>query len=259
MTRRERLERKLEKRHDWAEGRQSKANAAFRVGDEHRDEHGRMDWALVTQPGHIPERARINRAHDRGHEHLKMAQHHEQKAAGLAAQLDRAIFSDDSDALEQLAARISKHEAERERNSAINAAYRKLAKSHPEPAARLIALKDAGVITADQAGHIARGMGLCPWQKQPIPPYVNANLGTRIKADRDRMESVKQRAARTAKAAASGGVVVEESSGGYCVVTFDEKPAREVLDALKAAGFWWSKGSWAGKRDQLPACVGGAS
>lgn len=81
MTRRERIEAKLEKRREWAEGRRHKAAERLRVGDEHRDpQTGRLDWALVTQPGHIPERARINRAHEKAHEHAKMAAHHEAKA-----------------------------------------------------------------------------------------------------------------------------------------------------------------------------------
>ena len=38
-------------------------------------------------------------------------------------------------------------------------------------------------------------------------------------------------------------------------VTFAEKPDREILDALRAAGFGWGGGSWCGKRENLPAEV----
>lgn len=41
----------------------------------------------------------------------------------------------------------------------------------------------------------------------------------------------------------------------WAVITFAEKPEREVIDALKAAGFRWGAGSWAGYGDTLPAQV----
>lgn len=39
----------------------------------------------------------------------------------------------------------------------------------------------------------------------------------------------------------------------YIRVTFAEKPDRAVLDALRNAGFSWSRGSWYGYRAKLPA------
>ena len=49
----------------------------------------------------------------------------------------------------------------------------------------------------------------------------------------------------------AGGVVVQPH-GEYCRVVFAEKPAREILNALKAAGFSWGDGGWSGKADRLP-------
>lgn len=48
---------------------------------------------------------------------------------------------------------------------------------------------------------------------------------------------------------------LEPCAGGYCRVTFAEKPDRSILDALKAAGFFWCKGHCGGKLEQLPAEV----
>lgn len=48
-----------------------------------------------------------------------------------------------------------------------------------------------------------------------------------------------------------------EGSGDYVRVTFAEKPDREILKQLKAAGFRWGGGSWSGRRDALPASVNG--
>ena len=57
MTRRERLEAKIDKREEWAAGRRDKAATLRAYGGSLRH-----DWAFITQPGHIPERARMVQA-----------------------------------------------------------------------------------------------------------------------------------------------------------------------------------------------------
>jgi hypothetical protein len=81
-------------------------------------------------------------------------------------------------------------------------------------------------------------------------------MSGRITADRKRLEFVKVRQERAAKAEAStNGVTIEQCQMGYVRVTFAEKPAREILDALRGAGFHWGAGSWAGKSELLPESV----
>ena len=46
-----------------------------------------------------------------------------------------------------------------------------------------------------------------------------------------------------------------EAFGEYCRVTFSEKPEREVLNALRGAGFRWGAGSWSGRLDAVPEAV----
>jgi len=257
MTRRERLERKVEKRREWAEGRRDKASAAFRVGDEHRDANGRMDWALVTQPGHIPERARINRAHDRGHEHVQMAAHHESKADGLERQLEGAIFSDDPDAVEALTAKAEALEAEAERMAAANRAFRKLKEGGEE--SRLLEMVNGGHLTKGEALKVVDLWRVCPYHRGALyPSYQLSNTRANARRARERIKVVQARAERSAAAeAAPGGVMVEggEAPHYWCRVTFAEKPAREVLNALKAAGYRWGGGHWAGDIRKLPAEV----
>lgn len=234
MTRRERLENKVAKREEWAAGRRDKAAAAFKVGEPYRGDH-----AFNTQPGHIPERARIIRAEDRGFEHMNMAAHHESKAAGLSVQLDRTVFSDDTDAITRLEARIAEHEAERAKMVLVNKLYRK------GDAAGLAALG----LDLDKLKSRVALVGLS-WVKAPYEAYQLSNLGGRITADRKRIEEIRLRQDRTGKAEAAGGVVVEGDE--WVRVTFAEKPAREILDALRAAGFRWGGGSWVGERAKLP-------
>ena len=77
-----------------------------------------------------------------------------------------------------------------------------------------------------------------------------------------RIADIQTRNARAERADTAGGVVIEDwqnqtgaTASGYVRVTFAEKPAREILDALRAAGFIWAVGSWSGKCEDLPACV----
>lgn len=254
MTRRERMENRAARRREWADGRSAKAAAGFRVGDEHRDEHGRMDWALVTQPGHIPERARINRAHDRAIEHAGMAQYHEAKAAGIEHQLATSIFSDDDNAAQACDAKADGIEAEAEMGKSLNAAYRK---APGDPAAKLAHLVEKGILTREEAMRIATEFARCPWQKQPVPSYHLTNLRANARRYRQRAADIQQRARlqAAAEAAPNGVVITRHTDYDVCTVRFAEKPEREILDALRAAGFMWGAGAWSGAASRLPAEV----
>ena len=237
MTTRERIEARIERREEWAATRQSRAASVF-----HESERYRGDYAFNTQPGHIPERARVIRMEDQAAEHATMAQHHDAKAAGLADQLERSVYSDDADAIAQLEARMAEHEATRDRMKLVNKLFKK----------------------GDAAGLAALGLNLesltqrvaaigYSWVTAPYESYQLTNLGARIRADKERIAEIQRRTARTDRAEAAGGVSIEGDV--YVRVTFAEKPDRAVLDALKAAGFRWGGGSWVGARAALPASV----
>lgn len=237
MTRRERLEQKVDRRQDWAAGRRAKADRLHTFTDQFTGDH-----AFNTQPGHIPLRARVIRMEDQAAEHATMAQHHDAKAAGLADQLERSVYSDDADAIAQLEARMAEHEATRDRMKLVNKLFKK----------------------GDAAGLAALGLNLesltqrvaaigYSWVTAPYESYQLTNLGARIRADKERIAEIQRRTARTDRAEAAGGVSIEGDV--YVRVTFAEKPDRAVLDALKAAGFRWGGGSWVGARAALPASV----
>lgn len=71
-------EHKAEKYEKWAEKRERKAEAALNSFPSMRH-----DWAFVTQPGHIPARARMNKSDDRAFESLKVAEGFRNKAESL--------------------------------------------------------------------------------------------------------------------------------------------------------------------------------
>lgn len=265
MTRRERLERKAERRREWAAGARTESaqrfDAAHRIADgiplgqpilvgHHSEKHHRRDVA------------RIDSNMRKGSEAYDRAQHHESKAAGLEAALETNIYSDDANAVEALEARIAEREAHVARLKALNVALRRELKAgggtlQPGWSERIGA-------TPEELKRIESNVrfGSYSGTASPcFPGYHLTNLNARIRADRERLVMVKARQTRAAQAEADGGVSIERglakgSTRGYCRVTFADKPAREVLDELKAAGFWWKNGSWCGPEDQLPARFG---
>lgn len=248
MTRRERLERKIDRRQEWAD------KAEARSISQYNQAHEMASVIPFGQPilvGHHSEkrdrnyRGRIESKFRSAFENHDLAQHHESKAAGLQDQLDRAIFTDDDNAIEALEARIQENEEKRERMKLVNKLYRK---------ADVEGLKAIGIDYEALKTKLAEAGAY--WGKAPHLPYEMSNLGGRITADRKRLEFIKTQNQRKAAAEESpSGVVIQPCDGGYCRVTFAEKPDRSVLDALKAAGFWWGKGSWAGKQEALPEVV----
>lgn len=246
-TYRERRLARAERLREWAEKRQRDAAAVFAAGEVYRG-----DVAFYTQPGHIPERARVIAREDRALESMEKARAMEARAAGIEAQAGRAIYSDDPDAVQALEAKVVAMEAQRERMKAANAVVRRF-KGDPEGG--MLALEQIG-FTAGQAQKLfepdfAGRLG--------FPSYATTNLSANIRRLRERIVDVERRAQRTAEAeAAPGGVVVRRAEGAdWCTVTFAEKPPREVLDALRSAGFRWGAGSWSGPASRLPPELGG--
>jgi hypothetical protein len=92
-------------------------------------------------------------------------------------------------------------------------------------------------------------------QVLPHAGYELTNLSGNIKRNRDRLAMLQVDKARAERSEAAGGLVIERLPHEYVSVTFAEKPSRDVLDALKAAGFYFRRGSWWGKADAIPAQV----
>lgn len=251
-TRRERLERKAELRREWAAKRAASASQRF---DAARSVTAGIPMGQPILVGHHSERAHRN-VLARSDSHMRaavessdMAEHHASKAAGIERQLANTIFSDDDNAIEELEAKIADLEAKRELNNTINKIIRAKPKNEVTDAkvAKLVELgmKDSSarkMFEPDFAGRIG------------IPSYVNQNMGGVISNAKKRIEDIKRRQERTQAAESNGGVAVE-GTGEWVSVTFAEKPDRDILNALRDAGFRWGGGSWTGKRADLPECV----
>ena len=246
MTRRERLEAKIEKRSQWAESRR-RESAARQAGVRAILDQIPLGQPILTDHYSAP---RMRRMQEKIHNGMAaavaadaMAKHHATKAAGLAAQLEHNIYSDDEDAPDRLRVRIDELKAKREAMKASNAAYRK------GPAAWAAHLGVSAEREAELRANIEADYS---WCRQPHPAHSMQNLGANIRRLEKRLADVEARAARTERAAAAG-VLIEGAE--YVRVTFPEKPARDALSALREAGFRWSGGSWHGRRANLPASV----
>jgi len=245
-TKRERLEAKLTKRADWAQARSAEAERRF-ASVNRIIEHIPFGQPILI--GHHSERharadqQRITNGMRAGIEASAMAAHHDQKAAGLRAQLARNIYSDDEDAPDRLRERIAALKAERDKMKASNNAYRK------GPAAWAAYLGVSAEREAALRAVIESGYS---WNQQPHPSYELTNLGGNIRRLEKRLAEVAAMAERTERAAAAGTLV---EGGDHVSVTFPEKPDSDTLQALRAAGFRWSRGSWYGERRNLPAAI----
>lgn len=249
MTRRERLEAKIEKRREWA------GKAVVR-GEQHRKVSDQLvEHIPFGQPilvGHHSENAH-RRTLERSRNHMfkwveenALARHHESKAAGLEDQLERCIFSDDDNAIEAIETRMKTNEARRERMKLVNRLYRK---GDAEGLAKL------GFNYATLKANL-EAPGTYSWCRIPHPSYELTNLGARIRADKERIEHIRRLNARRAEVeAAPEGLVIKDHGNGYASVTFAEKPARIILSDLKTAGFHWSSGCWYGRTAAIPASV----
>jgi|ERR1700733_13620638 len=249
MNRRERLEAKLDKRQEWAEARKREAQQRFQAS------HAIVDQIPMGQPilighhsekGHRAALARSDNHMRKGCEAEAMATHHESKAGGLERQLDNCIFSDDDNAIEAIEAKLATLEARRDRMKAINTAHTRFLKKP--------ATLDTAELTEEEKEAVRTYTPPYSWMPHPFPPYSFQNLGGNIRRYKQRIEEIKKRNARSELAEASGGVAIE-GTGDYIRVTFSEKPERDVLNALREAGFRWGGGSWTGRRDALPECI----
>ena len=95
-----------------------------------------------------------------------------------------------------------------------------------------------------------------PTTKKPCATWEISNLGARIRQAKERIADVQRQQERTEQAEDAGGVhIVTNEGANWCTVTFAEKPERDVLDALRDAGYRWGAGCWSGYADRLPAIV----
>lgn len=185
MTRRERLERRAARRREWAAKRADKADTTW-------DAVHNVPLPPAGEPikiGHHSEKrhraalARMDALATKAIEHADMAKHHEERADNIEAHLQRAVFSDDADAIDQLEARIAKREAARDRIKRYNASCR-------------AGTPDESVLSDAQQRDLASLKRISAFIKPDgqFPAYVLQNLSANIKRDKDRIKKLRRTA-----------------------------------------------------------------
>jgi DNA repair exonuclease SbcCD ATPase subunit len=172
MTTRERRERRAARRREWAESRAQKA-AAAREGTDRIA--GMIPMGQPILVGHHSEkrhRRDIERADNgmrRGLEHQAKAHEMSSRADNIEAAAERAIYSDDADAIERLEERIAELEATRTEMKRRNAEWLK---------ANREAAKAMSAYERDRA--------------RPHAGYELTNLGGNISRTRKRLKALQR-------------------------------------------------------------------
>lgn len=213
MTTRERKERRLKKRREWAESREKKAQQAFA-------ESSKLASGIpLGQPilsGHHSESrhrrdlGRIQSAMAKSVEHDQMAELHKATAEGIERQLDTSIYSDDTDAVERLQMKLDQLIGERARIKQINSWFRRHVKKagiHSVNIGRIgaVELRDlkwklSGLMrTAIKEIHLTNKEGLelaNSFQFDSFigfPPYKLNNLNGQISRTRSRLKELSEK------------------------------------------------------------------
>lgn len=249
-------------RRDYAERRASRVSRLEARADRARAEgNARIAGAdriasmiPMGQPilvGHHSERRarkdaeRIHSGLTRGFAKLGEAEALERRAA--AAESNRAISSDNPDAVTELTAKRDRLAANVEQAKAINSAIRKagtVAKRQGKPLAEvatpaLVALglsagAAADALTPDCFGHLGAA------------PYMLTNWGSEIRRLNARIAILTARAAAPEREPETIGAVTICEEENRVQLRFPGKPGDSVRTELKRAGFRWapSEGAW---------------
>lgn len=185
MTYRERREARANRLRGWAAKRETDAAAALKQGEQFRG-----DYAFNTQPGHIPERARLIAREARAYESQGKARGMAAKADEIDRQADNAIYMDDDDATERLTTKLEALEAQRERIKAINKACKKLSQEQYD---RLLTNGEGEPELSDneRASLISNRRAFGTAYRPGYPPYVLTNLGGTIRKEKQRLAKVR--------------------------------------------------------------------
>lgn len=258
MRRRERLEKKIENRNEWAE------KAEDRSSDHYSAAKAILDVIPPGQPilvGHHSEKrhrrdlGKVDSHMEHMREEDQLAKHHHQKADGLAIQLERTIFSDDLDAIEKLEDRISALENQSRGMKYLNKIWRAAKLSGKEATITWLSRLDPQPFNTPalnrKLAQIAQH-----WQENPAPfsAFEMSNLRGRITAANERIKQINRREAHEDRAREAGGLLIETKEH-YTLITFADKPERHIINALKDSGFWWTNGQWAGHDKAVPEVV----
>lgn len=186
-TTRERKEARADKLRDWADSRDAKATAAYERAKATAD---LIPFGQPILVGHHSEKRqrrdaeRIHNGMSQSIEHGRKADDMRSRADEIDRQLDRSIYSDDTDAVEKLREKLADLEGQRDRIKAYNASCRK--------GSRDLTLLDEA--QRESLLSTARHSPYFIGDKGEYPAYALKNLGGNIARNRKRLAQLERKA-----------------------------------------------------------------
>jgi hypothetical protein len=205
MGYRERRLAKAERLREWSEKRARRSAAAFESARKVADSIPLGQPILVghhSEKRHRRDVARIDNGMRKGVEHERKAHDMSYRAASIEHAADISIYSDDVDAIERLREKLADLEAQRERMTAANAAYRKAHRAELKA----------------QPSAYERSLMV------PHPAYSLQNLGGNITRTRQRLAQLSGQPKRAEAAKVEGATATARA--GLIVVASMTTPSR---------------------------------
>lgn len=190
---------------------------------------------------HRRDLAKIDSYMRRSVEENKKADYYERRAE--AAENNRAIFTDDPEAVDKMRAKVDelrKLQEYMKRINKIHAAYLKNPTS----------IQKETDLTEAEIKKIVNYVPRYSWEKHPYAPYKITNNGANLRTAEKRLEElIKRSQMETKEVEYQNGIkVVENVEENRLQVFFPGKPDEETRTKIKRAGFRWSptNGCWQG-------------
>jgi hypothetical protein len=211
---------------------------SLRKSCESHDIASRRPFGQPILVGHHSERAHRNdleRQHNKDAQACRLFQEAEQAShAAEAAATNRAISSDDENALEKLTAKVRSLEQLRDRMKAINADYRKC-NGDVDRMTNVSDDQKAWMKVKKESWY----MGPDRWR--PFDGYQFTNTGAEIRRLQKRIEDLSRPAATEERETNVPGLrIVENVEANRIQLLFDHKPEESIRSLLKQRGFRWS-------------------
>lgn len=195
--------------------------------------------------------ARMNKRADIAHRRMgELIEFRERARRAIVRKLRpdlRPIMAGDADAADKLAAKIATAERLQECMKQANAAIRKHAKAGPS--AQVPALMELGYSEARAA--LMLKPDFCG--RVGFADYELTNNGANIRRMRARLEEIERaHATQASEREGDSGIALQDDPPANRVrLIFPDRPAQDVRDQLKAAGFRWapSVGAWQAYRN----------
>ncbi|MCK4761925.1 MAG: DUF3560 domain-containing protein [Candidatus Aminicenantes bacterium] len=234
-------------RSDYYEKKQDRIDSYKERAEKAREESSRQfdsskeisDHIPLGQPilvGHHSERRhrndikKIDRHMRKSIEAQGKAEYYDHKAE--AAERNRAISSDDPDALQKLREKLSGLEELRARMKEVNADFRKCKKDVDK------------MTTLNDKEKAALKEGLSnDWRQNPKPfeQYQFQNLSGKIRQVKLRIKKLEaEKDEQTQVIPFDGGKIVDNVEDNRLQIYFDEKPSEEKRKELKERGYRWA-------------------